>query len=127
LHGPLNTYTYAISQKKEMVIIKLDFEKTFDKIEHEIITQVMQHKGFGSKWHSWIKMIMESGTSSILLNRVPGKSFHCKRGVRQGDSLSPLLFVLTADLLHSIVNKAMQRGILNLPLQERCGTDFPII
>jgi hypothetical protein len=35
-----------------MVIVKMDFEKAFNKIEHEVITQVMQHKGFGSKWQN---------------------------------------------------------------------------
>jgi hypothetical protein len=72
------------SSKKEMVILKLDFEKAFDRIKHEVITKVMQHKGFGQKWNMWMKMNMESGTA-ILLNGVPGKVFHCRRGVRQGD------------------------------------------
>jgi hypothetical protein len=72
-------------------------------------------------------MIMTSGTSSILLNGVPDKVLHCKRGVRQGYPLSPLLFVLPADILQSIVNSALQEGILSLPLLERCGTNFPIV
>jgi hypothetical protein len=91
-----------------MVILKLDFEKTFDKVEHEVIMRVMKHKGFGPKWLQWIKMIMNSGTSAILLNGVPGKVLHYRREVRQGDSLSPLLFVLAPDLLQSIVNSVMQ-------------------
>jgi hypothetical protein len=72
-------------------------------------------------------LILGSGTSQVLLNGVPGRRFHCRRGVRQGDPLSPLLFVLAADLLQSIINKAKDCGILKLPIRHSCGTDFPII
>jgi hypothetical protein len=47
--------------------------------------------------------------------------------VRQGDPLPPLLFVLAADLLQSIINKAKNSGLLNLPIDEGYIADFPII
>jgi hypothetical protein len=84
---------------KEIVILKLDFEKAFDKVEHELMLQIMQTKGFPCRWLNWMKLVFGSGTSAVLLNGVPGKVFHCRRCVRQGDPLSPLLFVLAADFL----------------------------
>lgn len=113
--------------KKELVIIKLDFEKAFDKIEHQAMLTLMKAKGFGPKWLSWMQSIFSSGTSAVLLNGVLGKTFHCRRGVRQGDPLSPLLFVLAADFLQSMINHAKDMGLLRLPIPTNTTNDFPII
>jgi len=96
-------------------------------VEHKSIMNILQAKGFPTKWCTWISHILSSGTSSVLLNGVPGKDFHCRRGVRQGDPLSPLLFVMAADLLQSIVNRAYQQGLFNLPIPNRDIDHFPII
>lgn len=63
----------------------------------------------------------------MLLNGVPGKRFKCKRGERQGDPLSPLLFVLAADFLQSLINKGKVMGLINLPIPLQIEKDFPII
>lgn len=85
--------------KREVIILKLDFERAFDTIEHSVILQVMTHMGFPQRWLMWVKAILSSGSSAVLLNGVPRKIFRCKRGVRQGGPLSPLLFVLTVEPL----------------------------
>jgi hypothetical protein len=91
--------------KREIIILKLDFEKAFDTAEHSTIISVMRHLGFPERWLSWVHAILSSGSSAILLNGVLGKFFKCKRGVRQGDPLSPHLFVLAAELLQILINR----------------------
>jgi hypothetical protein len=63
-----------------MIILKLDFEKAFDKIEHEVILQVMRHKCFSQKWLNWIKGILSSSTSSIFIKWNPRKDFSLQEG-----------------------------------------------
>lgn len=64
------------------MILKLDFEKAFDKVKHGAILQILRHKGFSNKWVNWIDSLLSSGESSVLLNGIPGKPFVCKTGVR---------------------------------------------
>jgi hypothetical protein len=90
--------------KKPVIILKLDFAKAFDMVEHEAILQVMRHKGFNDKWLKWSTDFLSTGHSAILLNGVPGKQFECKRGFRQGDPILPLFYLFGSDLLQSAVN-----------------------
>jgi hypothetical protein len=112
--------------RREILILKLDFEKAFDTVEHPAIIKMSQHMGFPSRWINWLSSILSSGTSSVIVNGVPGRKFKCKRGVRQGDPLSPLIFVLAAELLQILVNKASSQGLLQLPIPQPDG-DFPIV
>lgn len=63
----------------------------------------------------------------MLLNGVPGRQFHCRSGVRQGDPLSPLIFVLAADLLQAAINDAFRQGRLQLPFPCAGQNDYPVI
>nr|CAD39801.2 OSJNBa0071G03.15 [Oryza sativa Japonica Group]CAD40206.2 OSJNBa0019J05.4 [Oryza sativa Japonica Group] len=113
--------------KREIIILKLDFEKAFDTIEHTAILSVMQSMGFPQKWLNWVQMVFSSASTAVLLNGVPGNSFTCKRGVRQGDPLSPLIYVLGAELLQRIVNRAFNLGLISKPINANDGSGFPII
>jgi hypothetical protein len=106
------------------LVFKIYFEKAFDKIEHNTIMQILRAKGFGERRIKWIEFILSSGTSVVLLNDIPEKKFYCRKGVRQGDPLPLLLFVLATDLLQSILNKAMNQGLLTHTIPSPCP-DFP--
>ncbi|XP_071677070.1 uncharacterized protein [Lolium perenne] len=116
----------TVNDFRPISLTNLDFAKAFDTIENEVILQVMKHKGFDEKTIGWVKNILASGTSSVLLNGVPGKQFVCKRGVRQGDPLSPILYVLGSDLLQTVVNNMLQEGRISLPIEVN-DPDFPIV
>ena len=60
------------------MILKLDFEKAFDTVEHNSILLVMQHMSFPDTWIHWIRLIFSSGTSAVLLIGVPGKKIVAK-------------------------------------------------
>ena len=112
--------------RREIIILKLDFEKAFDTVEHQAILDIMIHLGFPNKWIGWIRNILSSGSSAVPLNGVPSKTFKCKRGVRQGDPLSPLLFVFAAELLQVLINKAAALNLLKAPIPQP-SEDFPIV
>jgi hypothetical protein len=95
-------------------------------VDHHVITSMLTLLGFNAKWVQWIHNILSTASTPVLLNGVPGKFFKCKRGCRQGDPLSSLLFVLAAELLHILINSATSQNLLQAPIP-RPMEDFPIV
>ena len=102
---------------KPGLFLKLDIQKAFDTINWSYLLEVLQTLGFGPKWREWISFLFSTATSRALLNGSQGDSFAHKRGVRQGDPLSPMLFILAIDPLQKMLDLATQQGVLTpLPL-----------
>src|SRR6185312_9808091 len=70
-------------------------------------------RGFPTRWTNWITSILATSTSRVLLNGIPLDPIPHDRGVRQGDPLSPLLFVLAIDPLPRLLSIATARGLLS--------------
>nr|CAD1824707.1 unnamed protein product [Ananas comosus var. bracteatus] len=100
------------SSKHKAALLKIDFERAFDQINWDFLFQLLSARGFGTKWVDWIKGLLLSTSSAVLLNGTPGSSFVCKRGLRQGDPLSPLLFILCIDVLFRMIDAATSSGHL---------------
>lgn len=83
--------------KSKGVIIKLHIEKAFDKVDWEFLNQILLAKGFGTKWHRWIKGCLSSASFSIIISGRPRGKIVASKGLRQRDPPSPFLFTLVMD------------------------------
>ncbi|XP_071703931.1 uncharacterized protein [Rutidosis leptorrhynchoides] len=92
-------------------VFKVDFEKAFDSLNWDFLLEVMKCMGFESRWIKWINACINSTTVSVLINGSPTKEFNLERGIRQGDPLSPFLFILAAEGLNIMVKAAVAKGM----------------
>ena len=95
------------------VIFKIDFEKAYDKVRWNFLIQTLRLKGFSNKWIDWIKSFISGGSVAINVNDEVGPYFQTKKGLRQGDPLSPILFNLVADMLTLFIKRAKAEGLLS--------------
>lgn len=91
-------------------MIQLDLPKAFEKVNWNYLEATLKAFGFDNRWTNWILALIKSTNFSILVNGSPSATFSPSRGIRQGDPLSPFLFVILMEGLSRYIHKAKSEG-----------------
>ena len=88
------------------ILVSLDQEKAFDRVNHSFLFRLLEHLGFGPSFVNWVHTLYTGANMRIILNGYLSGKIELKRGVRQGDPLSPLLYVLCVEVLASQIRSS---------------------
>jgi len=106
------------------MIIKLDLEKAYDHLSWVYLEGILKSHGFDERRVKWILSMVSTPVMSIMLNGTHSEAFNPSSGLRQGDPLSPFLFILAAEGLGRLVKARIAREqIKGLRIR---GNDLPI-
>ncbi|GAU41193.1 hypothetical protein TSUD_26180 [Trifolium subterraneum] len=103
----------ARKSKKELMLFKVDFEKAYDSVDWGYLDAVIGRMSFPNLWRKWIKECVCTATASVLVNGSPTDEFSLERGLRQGDPLSPFLFLLVAEGLNVLMKSMVERNLFS--------------
>lgn len=91
-------------------MIKIDFEKAYDKFDRNFILTTLKFFNFSDSWINLIQSCISFVTHSIIINGEMSDSIFPHRGLMQGDIISPLLFILCMEILTKIINFEVEKG-----------------
>ena len=91
---------------KSLLLFAADFEKAFDSIEQNFIFAVLKHFNFGDIFIKWIRLLLNDNLSCIVNNGTATNFFKVGRGTKQGDPISPYLFILVIEIMATMMRKS---------------------
>ncbi|GJS56306.1 RNA-directed DNA polymerase, eukaryota, partial [Tanacetum coccineum] len=95
------------------IVNEVDFEKAYDSVRWDFLDDILKKFGFGEKWCKWIQSCLRSSRGSIIINGSPTKEFQFFKGLKQGDPLSPFLFILIMESLHLSFQRVVDAGMFS--------------
>ncbi|KAF7119980.1 hypothetical protein RHSIM_Rhsim13G0172400 [Rhododendron simsii] len=98
--------------KDKFMAVKLDFNKAYDRVEWDFLEALMRKLGFAGVWVGWVMETVASVKFSVLANGESRASISPERGLRQGDPLSPYLFLIVKDVLSKLIQEELRGGHL---------------
>lgn len=103
-------------------------EKAYDRLEWNFILEILKKFGFNDKWIGWIRECITTTSFSEIVNNILGQQFKRSRGIRQGDPLSPYLFILCAELLARQLQMASDKKTTGIGIKIcRKGDKIPFL
>ena len=91
----------------------MNIARAFDHVNWDFLTLLLERCGFPEKWRRWISFCLSTVRFSILINGTSHGFFGSQRGLRQGDPLSPFLFILVMEAFSRMLDKAALQGRLS--------------
>jgi hypothetical protein len=104
-----------VESNQDLVLLLLDFEKAFDRIEWGFLFTALAKLGFSNTWVKWVRTLYHKASSAIKINGEAGPIFQLTRSVRQGCPLAPYLFIIATDVLGHMLEDP-RHGIEGLTL-----------
>jgi hypothetical protein len=121
LHLLRNVFYYCKERNIPCLALSLDQAKAFDRVEHDYLFYIMEKMGIGTDFISKVKQLYNNIFSQVLVNGFLTTAFSVTRSVRQGCSLSPLLFVIAIEPLLNLIRQSLIfKGI---PIPGRVGEE----